>query len=115
MIRMIQPVTAAHSLDGERMRTGALLELMDIATCASAEKHAGVNCVTVAMGDVVFESKPKIGVILELVAEPVLVVRRHHFLPLRIRPFTQDHGCYPCNHVTHLGTNIIGDRLEGDG
>lgn len=73
VVRMVQPVTPSHTLDGTHLDMGALLRLMDIATCAAAEKHSGVNCVTVAMGDVVVESTPTLGAVLELVAEPVLV------------------------------------------
>ncbi len=48
-----------------------LLLMMDIGSCASAEKHTGVNCVTASMGDVVIEHYPKIGDLLELHACPV--------------------------------------------
>ena len=43
---------------------------MDIATCAAAERHTKVNCVTVAMGDVVVEHSPRVGELLTLTAEP---------------------------------------------
>ena len=75
MIRMVQPITSSLTLDGVNLDTGELLKIMDIATCASAEKHTGVNCVTVAMGDLVLEHSPTVGAILELAAEPVLVGR----------------------------------------
>ena len=48
-----------------------LLLLMDIGSCASAEKHTRVQCVTVSMGDVVIENLPRIGDMLELRASPV--------------------------------------------
>ena len=73
MIRMVQPLTADMTLDGTIMDVGSLLKLMDITTCASAEKHTGVNCVTLAMGDVALERMPTVGAIVELIAEPVLV------------------------------------------
>ena len=48
-----------------------LLWMMDIGSCASAEKHTSVNCVTASMGDLVIEHYPKIGELLELHASPV--------------------------------------------
>lgn len=69
---MIELVTAAHTIDGAGlMDVKPLLMLMDICTCSAAEKHTGVNCVTVSMGDVVFEHFPKCGEMLELTARPV--------------------------------------------
>ena len=52
-----------------------LLLLMDIGSCASAEKHCKVNCVTASMGDVVIENYPIVGDLLELQASPVSVGR----------------------------------------
>ena len=52
-----------------------LLLLMDIGSCASAEKHCKVNCVTASMGDVVIENFPIVGDLLELQASPVSVGR----------------------------------------
>ena len=72
VVRMVQAVTPSATLDGRHLEMGALLRLMDIATCAAAEQHSRVNCVTVAMGDVVVENVPVVGDILVLVAEPVL-------------------------------------------
>ena len=73
LVRMVTPLGPAHTLDGLHCTTGSILRMMDIATCASAEKHSGVNCVTVAVGDVVLEYVPMAGEVLEIVAEPVLV------------------------------------------
>ena len=47
----------------------------DLCTCACAERHTHVNCVTVSMSDVVFENYPQVGDVLELVARPVLTGR----------------------------------------
>ena len=47
-VRMVEQVSSVHDV-------GLLLQRMDIATCAAAERHTKVNCVTVAMGDVVVE------------------------------------------------------------
>jgi acyl-CoA hydrolase len=74
---MIELITGAHTIDSADglMDVKPLLMLMDICTCASAEKHTGVNCVTVSMGDVVFEYYPKCGEMLELTARPVFCGR----------------------------------------
>jgi acyl-CoA hydrolase len=74
---MIELITGAHTIDSANglMDVKPLLMLMDICTCASAEKHTGVNCVTVSMGDVVFEYYPKCGEMLELTARPVFCGR----------------------------------------
>lgn len=72
LVRMVQVVSPSATLDGFHLDMGALLRFMDIATCAAAEKHSRVNCVTVAMGDVVVENVPIVGDLLVLVAEPVL-------------------------------------------
>ena len=50
-----------------------LLLLMDIGSCASAEKHCKINCVTASMGDVIIENYPIVGDLLELQASPVSV------------------------------------------
>mmetsp|Transcript_23371 Transcript_23371/g.55321 ORF Transcript_23371/g.55321 Transcript_23371/m.55321 type:complete len:781 (-) Transcript_23371:590-2932(-) len=50
-----------------------LLLMMDIGSCASAEKHTKVQCVTASMGDVVIEHYPRVGELLELRASPVTV------------------------------------------
>lgn len=68
-------VTSDLTVDGHTMSIQPLLKLMDLCTCACAEKHTKVNCVTVAMGDLVFEQFPQVGDILELVAHPVLTGR----------------------------------------
>lgn len=71
---MIEPITSSHTIDNTpsgSMDIKPLLRLMDIATCASAEKHTHVNCVTVSMGDVVLEYIPQCGDLLELTATPV--------------------------------------------
>ncbi len=67
---MVQPLTADMTLDGTIMDVGSLLKLMDITTCASAEKHTGVSCVTMAMGVVALERMPTVGAIAELIAAP---------------------------------------------
>jgi acyl-CoA hydrolase len=72
---MIELITGAHTIDSEWMDVKPLLSLMDICTCAAAEKHTGVNCVTVSMGDVVLEYYPKCGEMLELTARPVFCGR----------------------------------------
>mmetsp|Transcript_22890 Transcript_22890/g.66065 ORF Transcript_22890/g.66065 Transcript_22890/m.66065 type:complete len:638 (-) Transcript_22890:3384-5297(-) len=64
-----------ESSDVRVMDIRPLLRLMDIATCAAAEKHTGVNCVTASMGDVVFEHIPMAGEMLELTATPVFAGR----------------------------------------
>lgn len=74
-VRMMECVTTNLTVDGVRMSIQPLLKLMDLCTCAAAERHTGVNCVTVSMGDVVFETYPQCGDLLELVARPVLVGR----------------------------------------
>jgi len=71
-VQMFELVTNNQTIDGSNlMDVKPLLKLMDICTCASAEKHTGVNCVTVSMGDVVFEHFPTCGEMLELTARPV--------------------------------------------
>ena len=72
---MVELVTAAHCIETDVMDVRPLLRLMDIATCASAEKHTGVNCVTASMGDVVFDHMPTAGDLLELTATPVFAGR----------------------------------------
>ena len=78
---MVELVTTAHCVETDANGTGRimdvrpLLRLMDIATCASAEKHTGVNCVTASMGDVVFDHMPTAGDLLELTATPVFAGR----------------------------------------
>jgi acyl-CoA hydrolase len=74
---MIELITGSHTIDSADglMDVKPLLMLMDICTCASAEKHTGVNCVTVSMGDVVFEYYPTCGEMLELTARPVFCGR----------------------------------------
>ena len=61
-VRMVEQVSSVHDV-------GLLLQRMDIATCAAAERHTKVNCVTVAMGDVVVEHSPRVGELLTLTAE----------------------------------------------
>lgn len=76
VVVMLEPVMAIHTIEGSGlMDVKPLLQLMDICTCASAEKHTGVNCVTASMGDVVFEHFPRCGEMLELRARPVFVGR----------------------------------------
>ena len=53
-------------------------------TCAAAERHTKVNCVTVAMGDVVVEHSPRVGELLTLTAEPVLVGRTSIDVQVRV-------------------------------
>lgn len=76
---MVELVTTAHCVETDSnvsmMDVRPLLRLMDIATCASAEKHTGVNCVTASMGDVVFDHMPTAGDLLELTATPVFAGR----------------------------------------
>jgi len=80
---MFETVTASHYTNGnddddddaEVDDLRPLLLMMDIGSCASAEKHTGVNCVTASMGDVVIEHYPRIGELLELRASPVSVGR----------------------------------------
>ena len=69
---MMEIVGSHLCQDGRRMDVMRLLQLMDLCTCAAAEKHTGVNCVTVSMSDVVFETYPILGDVLELLARPVL-------------------------------------------
>mmetsp|Transcript_19266 Transcript_19266/g.28507 ORF Transcript_19266/g.28507 Transcript_19266/m.28507 type:complete len:657 (+) Transcript_19266:101-2071(+) len=69
---MVELITSRNTIDGTgSMDIENLLQLMDLATCASAEKHTSVNCVTASMGDVVFEYIPQCGDLLELTATPV--------------------------------------------
>jgi len=80
VVRMFEPVTAALTVGGTGPHSGTmdvqpLLKLMDIGSCACAEKFTGVQCVTASMGDVVFEYFPVAGELLELTARPVLVGR----------------------------------------
>mmetsp|Transcript_2689 Transcript_2689/g.5488 ORF Transcript_2689/g.5488 Transcript_2689/m.5488 type:complete len:194 (-) Transcript_2689:1192-1773(-) len=83
LVRMFETVTASHYTNGnddddddaEVDDLRPLLLMMDIGSCASAEKHTGVNCVTASMGDVVIEHYPRIGELLELRASPVSVGR----------------------------------------
>lgn len=72
-VTMVELVVHGH--EGGACDVGLLLRAMDLATCAAAEKHSGVNCVTVAVGDVVIEHGPRVGDLLSLTAEPVLVGR----------------------------------------
>ena len=76
-----------------------LLLLMDIGSCASAEKHTGVNCVTASMGDVVIEHYPKIGELLELRASPV----DKGNTSLNIAVSVVAHGCADENNDHHDG------------
>jgi acyl-CoA hydrolase len=80
VVRMFEPVTAALTVGGTGPHSGTmdiqpLLKLMDIGSCACAEKFTGVQCVTASMGDVVFEYFPVAGELLELTARPVLAGR----------------------------------------
>ncbi|CAH0379547.1 unnamed protein product [Pelagomonas calceolata] len=76
-VRMVEQVSSVHDV-------GLLLQRMDIATCAAAERHTKVNCVTVAMGDVVVEHSPRVGELLTLTAEPVLVGRTSIDVSVRV-------------------------------
>jgi acyl-CoA hydrolase len=76
-VRMVEQVSSVHDV-------GLLLQRMDIATCAAAERHTKVNCVTVAMGDVVVEHSPRVGELLTLTAEPVLVGRTSIDVQVRV-------------------------------
>ena len=71
-IVMLETITHEHTRGDEEADTGVMLRFMDICTCASAEAYTGVNCVTVAVGDVVLEYVPCVGDVVELVAQPVL-------------------------------------------
>ena len=89
LVRMFEPVTASHwTAPSSQSHSNShshsnlmvtdlrpLLLLMDIGSCASAEKHTHVNCVTASMGDVVIEQCPSVGDVLELRAVPVSVGR----------------------------------------
>ena len=60
-VRMVEQVSSVHDV-------GLLLH-MDIAM-RGGRRHTKVNCVTVAMGDVVVEHSPRVGELLTLTAEP---------------------------------------------
>ena len=82
VVVMLEPITAAltsgatsNGYGGGVIDPRSLLSLMDICTCACAERHSRVQCVTASMGDVVFEHYPRCGDMLELTARPVLVGR----------------------------------------
>ena len=66
---MLETITHERTR-GDEADTGVMLRFMDIAL-RGAGVH-GVNCVTVAVGDVVLEYVPCVGDIVELVAQPVL-------------------------------------------
>jgi len=106
---MVEPITAAHTSSGSGiMDIKPLLQLMDICTCASAEKHTGVNCVTASMGDVVFEYAPQCGELLELTATPIFAGRTS--LDIGLTVVAEGDGdirrfvCYACfTYVTTRG------------
>lgn len=77
VVRMVEQVSSAHDV-------GLLLQKMDIATCAAAERHTKVHCVTVAMGDVVIEHSPRVGELMTLTAEPMLVGRTSIDVAVRV-------------------------------
>lgn len=72
---MLETIMHTHTTHGNSLDMGVLLRLMDICTCASAEAYTGVNCVTVAVSDVVLDYEPQLGDVVQLIAEPVLVGR----------------------------------------
>jgi len=81
-----------------------LLLMMDIGSCASAEKHTRVNCVTASMGDVVIEHYPKVGELLELRAVPVNVGNTS----LNIAVLVLAHGCSSDKADEKEEHNVVG-------
>jgi acyl-CoA hydrolase len=79
VVRMIEIVSMSNCQNSGNgiflMDIRDLLKLMDICSCAAAEKHTRVNCVTVSMSDTVLESYPLLGEVLELFAQVVLTGR----------------------------------------
>lgn len=76
---MLELITAAHTSGSGNgtLDVPILLQRMDLCTCAAAEKHTRVQCVTASMGDVVLEAAlPQMGDLLELTARPVYTTGR---------------------------------------
>jgi len=71
MFEIVDASSWTYDKDGAIDDLRPLLLMMDIGSCASAEKHTSVNCVTASMGDVVIEHYPRVGELLELHASPV--------------------------------------------
>ena len=68
-------IVAHESLRDGHLDEGCLLRWLDLATCACAERHTRVHCVTASVSDLVFgealSSKTAVGSIITIIATPV--------------------------------------------
>ena len=80
-------VIGAGELDGNGcLDVGHCLRWMDLATCACAEAHSGVTCVTVAVSDLYFEADVARDEVVVITALPVLVGSTSIDVSVTVRP-----------------------------
>ena len=109
---LLETITHEHTRGDEEADTGVMLRFMDICTCASAEAYTGVNCVTVAVGDVVLEYVPCVGDVVELVAQPVLTGNTSLEIALTATAESR-HGLHRCNVCSGTFTYVTTRTKEG--
>ncbi|KAJ1208995.1 hypothetical protein NDU88_004374 [Pleurodeles waltl] len=68
-VLMCQAVSPCHANHRGELSAGQLLMWLDTAACLTAEKHAGVPCVTASVDDIRFQATARVGQVISIKAK----------------------------------------------